>query len=36
MKRLRGQAQNKCKEFSEKSKDVKREYGIHRFINISG
>ena len=35
-KRLREQTQNKYKEFSEKSKDIKREYGVHRHRNISG
>ena len=33
---MREQAQNKYKEFSEKSKDIKRECGVHRYRSISG
>ena len=34
-KRLRGEAKNKCRDSSEKEKDVMREYGGNRYKNMS-
>ena len=32
--RLQEQAQNKCRGLSNEEKDIKREYGRNRFINM--
>ena len=32
---MREQAKSKCRELSEEVKNIKREYGRNRFLNIS-